>query len=99
MKGVPSGWRISQYILTTRPWLGLHGIKVNVDGSGCKNKSHCTSSPKPSIAEASKEIPSVKALSSSFGIIETFFCLPYMSKKASLINCTSSSRTNVNTSL
>ena len=73
---------MSQNILTTLPCCGRHGKTQSVDGSGCKNKSDLQSVSKPHIAEALKDIPEEKALSSSDGIMEIFFGLPKKKKKA-----------------
>ena len=70
---MPSGYFISQYIRMTLPFDGLHGSTVRVDGSGNRRRSERLASPKPFIADASNDIPSRKALSSSPDITATFF--------------------------
>ena len=98
-KGVPSGCLTLQNIRMTFPWEVRHGRTFIVEGMGKSIRSDFPSSPKPRIADASNEIPSEKALSSSFGRIEIFFCLPATSQKASLMNLTSSWLTKSKTSL
>ena len=88
---------MSQYILATRPVDGRHGRMEKVEGSGWRKRSLFTSLSNPATAEASKEMPSLNALSSCPDRMEMFFCTPKASKKARRMNFTSSSSTNVMT--
>ena len=91
--GVPSGYVIPQYILTTAPCSGRQGRSARVSVSGCRNRSEFISSPKPDIEEASIAIPCSNARSSSLGMMAIFFCTPNASQNDKRINLTSSSFT------
>ncbi len=90
-KGAPPGFLTSQYIRMTRPCAGRQGSSESVAGSGTRKRSEWRSSPKPAIAEASKETPFSKAYASSEASTETFFGRPKTSQNARRTNFTSSS--------
>ena len=76
------------------PWDSpRHGSTWNVPGSGMASMSASCTRAKPSIAEPSKPIPSLNALSSSAGAIATDFRYPSTSVNHSRTNRMSRSST------
>jgi hypothetical protein len=69
--GWPSGVRMSQNIRATPCDSGRHGRTWKVEASGTTSMSASWTRAKPSIAEPSKPMPSVKAFSSSAAVIAT----------------------------
>ena len=65
---------MSQNIRTTFPVFGRHGKTERVEASGCKKRSDFSGVSKSFTEEASKFMPSLKALGNWSAIIEIFFC-------------------------
>ena len=86
---MPSGVTMSQNILATAFVRGLQGRMVKVVGSGRAYMSLSSERTKPSIAEPSKPMPRVSALSSSSTVTETPFRPPSMSVNQRRMNLTS----------
>ena len=82
----PSGIMMSQNMRATPGPSPRQGSSAKVDGSGLASMSDSCTRAKPSMAEPSKPMPSLKADSSSAGATETLLSIPKTSVNHSRTN-------------